>query len=124
MANDLLSIGALILGIWVAIEAIALTVLPRFGLHAGDVWVSPENVFTLFSDYFLGGWLLYSTFAPVARLATCLLLGALALTHLFRCAQVILGLPRPFCSTKVMMLINLGKLSLALSLWGVCVAGS
>ena len=123
MTGDWFTIGTTILSVWVLGEAVVLTVMPGIGIRLKHAWTSPENLFTLFSDYLLGGWLLYSHFVPVEKLGVCLLLGALGLTHLFRCTQAILGLPRPFCTNKVLMLMNIARLSIALFLWGVCVAG-
>ncbi|MDH4140504.1 MAG: hypothetical protein OEV43_08025 [Coriobacteriia bacterium] len=123
MSQDLLSIGSLVLGVWVVGASLVMTFFPGMGLRKGEEWASPENVFLLFSDYLLGGWLLFSVWAPVAPLGGCLLLGALALTHLFRCTQVILGLPRPFCMSKLTILLNVIRLTLAAALWGACVVG-
>lgn len=114
--------GGTLLAIIVLGEALALSGLTSHGIRMGTDWVSPENTILLVSDYSLASLLLYLIYFTDSMLAICFALGSLGLTHLFRCLQRVVGMPRPFCASTPVTLLNIGKLVLAAVLWGICFA--
>jgi|GEM_PF-2705084 len=122
MIEQLLTYASVALAVGVLVTAVVVTLFTPNGLKAGAEFTSPENVFLLLSDYVLGALLLVVALNENARLALCFSLGALALTHLFRCAQKIIGMPRPFCVTTGSTLFNVSKAVVASTLWGICFA--
>ena len=117
-----LQTAGLILSAVVLIEAVALSGITKLGVGARAAWLSPENVFLLLSDYVLGVLLVWLLITDTSSLATCFVLGAVGLTHLFRCVPRVIGMPRPFCATTAMVLLNMAKLVVGAVLWGVCLA--
>ena len=118
----IVGIGGTLLAVVVLGEALALSGLTPHGVRMGSEWISPENVFLLVSDYVLAALLLYLIHFTSSTLAICFALGALSLTHLFRCVQKRVGMPRPFCASKLMTRLNLSKLVLTVIIWGICFA--
>jgi len=114
--------GGMLLAVIVLGESFALSGLTSHGIRMGSDWISPENILLLASDYTLAILLLYLIYFTNSTLAICFALGALGLTHLFRCVQRSVGMPRPFCASMPMVLLNMGKLVLAVALWGICFA--
>ena len=103
-------------------QAVSLSGLTSYGMRMGGDWTSPENIFLLVSDYTLAILLLYLIYFADSTLAVCFTLGALGLTHLFRCAQRMIGMPNPFCVGLPLTLLNTGQMVLATVLWGICFA--
>ena len=122
MAQDLLFNGGIFLAVIVVVEAVALSGLTKLGIRSDEPWLSPENIFLLLSDYVLGILLIYLLVTGDSQLATCFTLGSIGITHLFRCVQRVMDMPRPFCANTVMVLLNMGKLVMGSVLWGICVA--
>ena len=114
--------GGTLLAIFVLGESVALSGLTSHGVRMGSDWISPENILLLVSDYTLASLLLYLLYFTNSTLAICFALGALGLTHLFRCVQRSVGMSRPFCASLPMTLLNMAKLVLAVALWGICFA--
>ena len=122
MVESALTNASTFLAIVVLCEAIALSGLTSYGIRMGSDWISPENVLLLASDYVLASLLLYLIYFTDSTLAVCFSLGAIGVTHLFRCMQKTVGMPRPFCASLPLTLLNSGKLVLAAVLWGMCFA--
>ena len=120
--GSVLDNGGTFLAVIVLVEAFALSGLTSHGVNMGALWISPENILLLASDYTLATLLLYLIYFTDSTLAICFALGALGLTHLFRCVQRVIGMSRPFCASMPMTLLNMGKLVLAVALWGICFA--
>ena len=120
MDSSIIAVAGTVLGVIVLVEAVALSGLTRHGVKMGQEWISPENVFLLVSDYVLALTMIYLLNFTESRLAICFAVGALGLTHLFRCVQRIVDMPRPFCATTPMILLNMAKLVFAAVLWGMC----
>ena len=114
--------GGTLLAVIVLGEALALSGLASHGVRMGSEWISPENLLLLASDYTLASLLLYLIYFTDSTLAICLALGALGVTHLFRCVQRGIGMSRPFCASELMARLNMGKLVLAVVVWGICFA--
>jgi len=122
MVETVLEWGSVLLAAVVLGSALYVSALSKHGLRAGSAWASPENVFLLVSDFIVGALLLLVALLPDARLSVCFALGTLAITHLFRCAQKIIDMPRPYCATTSTTLFNVSKAVTAAALWGVCFA--
>lgn len=113
----LLDVFALVLGLTVAGESIALLMGTTFSGFEGQEWQTPSNMFFMIIDIITGVAIIFLIFVKAELTNYPLVLSVFVviviMTHLFREMQYLLDIPNKYLKNRPLFIVNNLKLLLA-----------